>query len=152
MIDRAGVDHGRYARLLDDCLMLTSWQHGDADIAAMPKHSAGLGSKSVVMTIFLSDEVCFVTGPDEDASRLTIKGVMPDIVRTRLIGRHATELVSHPILEVPGLMIADIQDSADSASDEVSSYVSLKRVEWPRFDTGKETCGIIEGVRRRFGL
>lgn len=149
MLDGAGIDHARYIGILDSWTMLDSWRHGDADIAALPRHSAGLGSKALVMIIFLSDGVHFVTGPDRHASRLTVKGVLPETVRTRLVGRHVTEMVSHPVLEISGLDIDDIRESTNNSTGEVDTYVGLAPVEWPTIgDTGK-AAGLIQGLKRR---
>lgn len=147
MLKTAGITHERYHAILSDTLMLDSWRHADADISAMPRHSAGLGSRAVAMSIFLADGITFVTGPDEDATRLTLGQSVPQTLHGELAGRPVEDLVTHPVLDGIGMTIGTVHDSVDAATGAILTHVEIARMPWLPFRSGK-TTGVLAGLRR----
>ena len=147
MLERAGVTHGRYHGILSGTLMVDSWRHADADISAMPRHSAGIGGRAVVMSVFLTDAITFVTGPDEDATRLTLGRSVPQTLHSEIRGRPLEQLISHPVLDGLGMTLGDVHTGVDSATGEATTHVDIARMPWMPFD-GVTGEGVLAGLRK----
>lgn len=147
MLQAAGVSHERYHGILSGVVMLDSWRHPDTDISSMPRHSAGLGSRAVAMSIFLAEGITFVTGPDEDGTRLTLGQTVPQTMHGEISGRPVECLLSHPLLDGLGMILGAVHDTKDWATGTIMTHVEIGRMPWLPFG-GVVSTGILSGLRR----
>jgi hypothetical protein len=151
MLEQSGVDVSAYVSTVRGMLTYShARDSGMFDGADMVAHRSGVQKAGLLMTIDLSDKVHFVTGPGEDAARVTLTDVdMPETLRQAYIGRPVNTLVSHTLLDMPGLDVVDIRDIVDSAKGTTSVYVTLAPMPWVHIP-GTSKPSMMSRVRRRF--
>jgi len=132
VIEKAGVNPGQYAGMVRNVLAYDSERQPDLlEGRRMARHHSSVLGDRLLMTVSLSDNVHFVTGPDEESSRITLNDVdIPHTLRAAYVGRPVNDLIAHELLDMPGLTISRIEDVVDQATGRAHPMVSLDRMEW----------------------
>lgn len=138
MIIAGGMDMGEYVERTSACLSFkTRYDLGATDtrlleMPLLPPHNGGYTHQNEVMVnVRPTTGVNFLSrSPIEPGCVMVDRRMLPDTVFTGATGRALRDMLGHPMFEVPGLVIEEVEDCGPPYPDQVR--VRLSKVSWLR--------------------